>query len=145
MEENKSFLEKVQMGEKMWSDLHNEGSESLFTSWRYITLKNLKYSFVNLFLIRLECQKSLLFYYSSEVTPTGSKMSSIFCDQNHAVGTLTEGDDSGFCKSVTSMTSSASSLVMQRPSPKFPLKGIFQNNIIIIIIINCSGEKNFDF
>jgi len=34
MEENKSFLEKVQMGEKMWSDLHNDGSESLFTSWR---------------------------------------------------------------------------------------------------------------
>ena len=34
MEENKSFLEKVQMGEKMWTSLHDEGSESLFTSWR---------------------------------------------------------------------------------------------------------------
>ena len=34
MEENKSFLEKVQMGEKMWSDLQDEGTESLFTSWR---------------------------------------------------------------------------------------------------------------
>ena len=34
MEENKSFLEKLQTGEKMWSNMHDEGSESLFTSWR---------------------------------------------------------------------------------------------------------------
>ena len=75
----------------------------------------------------------IIFYYSSEVTPTGSKMGSIFSDQNHTGGTLTEGDDSGFCKSITSMTSSASSLVMLRPSPKFQLKGILQHIIITII------------
>ena len=48
-------------------------------------------------------------------------------DQNQSVGTLTEGDDSGFCKSMTSslMTSSASSLAMMRPIPKLPSKGLF--------------------
>ena len=54
-------------------------------------------------------------------------------DQNQSVGTLTEGDDSGFCKSMTSslMTSSASSLAMTRPIPKLPSKGLFTINYLV--------------
>lgn len=63
---------------------------------------------------------------SSEATPTGSKMGSLFADHNQGCATLTEGDDSGFCRSITSMTSSASSIVMTKSTPRFPSKGWFQ-------------------
>ena len=64
-----------------------------------------------------------MLYYSSESAGPGSKMSNIFSDQNQLGGTMTEGDDSGFCKSITSMTSSASSLVLLKPPPVVPVKG----------------------
>ena len=51
-------------------------------------------------------------HISSDTTGgTGSKMGALFQDSNHADLVLTEGDDSGFCKSITSMTSSVSSAV----------------------------------
>ena len=62
-----------------------------------------------------------MLYYSSESAGPGSKMSNIFSDQNQLGGTMT--DDSGFCKSITSMTSSASSLVLLKPPPVVPVKG----------------------
>ena len=65
----------------------------------------------------------ILANYSSETTPTGSKIGSLFVDHNQGCATLTEGDDSGFCRSITSMTSSASSLVMTKSTPRFPSKG----------------------
>ena len=64
-----------------------------------------------------------MLYYSSEVAGPGSKMSNIFSDQHQVGGTMTEGDDSGFCKSITSMTSSASSLVLLKPPPPVSVKG----------------------
>ena len=51
-------------------------------------------------------------HISSDTTVgTGSKMGGLFQDSNQADLVLTEGDDSGFCKSITSMTSSVSSAV----------------------------------
>ena len=51
-------------------------------------------------------------YISSDTTGgTGAKMGSLFQDSNQADLVLTEGDDSGFCKSITSMSSSVSSAV----------------------------------
>ena len=51
-------------------------------------------------------------YISSDTTGgTGAKMGALFQDPNQADLVLTEGDDSGFCKSITSMSSSVSSAV----------------------------------
>ena len=63
---------------------------------------NLQYTYVNTYSKHI----------SSDTTGgTGSKMGALFQDSNHADLVLTEGDDSGFCKSITSMTSSVSSAV----------------------------------
>ena len=50
-------------------------------------------------------------------------MSNILSNSNQLGGTMTEGDDSGFCKSITSMTSSASSLVLLKPPQRALEKG----------------------
>ena len=93
--------------------------------FRKLDFMNLNFSFIKSYSHQIY-YIYMLFHCSSETTPTGSKMSNLLSDQNQCGGTLTEGEDSGFCKSITSMTSSASSLIMTRPTPRLPLKGRFQ-------------------
>ena len=52
-------------------------------------------------------------------------MNNILSNPNQLGGAMTEGDDSGFCKSITSMTSSASSLVLLKPPQMALQKGTY--------------------
>ena len=64
-------------------------------------------------------------FCSSEGATTGAKNDHIILpDQHQTVGALTEGDESGFCKSITSMTSSASSLILLKPPSRVTKNGM---------------------
>ena len=83
---------------------------------------NLQYTYVNIYSKHI----------SSDTTGgTGSKMGALFQDSNHADLVLTEGDDSGFCKSITSMTSSVSSAVPLGTSLLTSAKG----SLSLIVIV----------